>query len=131
MMRIDECNTRSITMQALASKIGMTRAYVQAIKSGSKGQTLENLKRIADALDCYPSDLLPLSWQRPRVDLATMQPHAQQVLAVYETLKAQGSIPVTPLAASKIITTLCEHADITLPLDDQEIIRYFQLLATP
>lgn len=129
MMRIDHCNKRGLTMQALAGKIGVTRTYLQAIKAGSKGQTLENLRRIAGALGCYPSELLPESWQKPTLGFSTLHKQIEQVLDIYETLKEEGNLPVTPWMASRIISTLGERPHASFPLDDTEIVRYFTLLA--
>lgn len=129
MMRIDACNKQNLTMQSLAEKIGMSRTYLQAIKAGTKGQTLDNLKRIAGALGCYPSDLLPESWQKPRLTLSVLQKQIEQVLDIYESLKEKEELQVNAWMVSKIISTLGERTDLSFPLDDEEIRRYFKLLA--
>ena len=68
LLRIDDLNIKSMTMKTLGAAIGVTREHFQCIKAGRKGGSLKNLYYIAKALNCYPSELLPLEWQKPTED---------------------------------------------------------------
>jgi transcriptional regulator with XRE-family HTH domain len=127
MLRIDECNHEALTMQSLAKKIGYTREYLQAIKSGKKGQTLENLQRIAAALQCTPAELLPISWQKPSLEPGKIQSTITHIIEVYDALKKQHK-KVTPAHVAAVIAAMSQMPPNTR-LTDEEIIRYFQLLA--
>jgi repressor LexA len=47
-----------LTVQQLADKAGVSRVHLSNLKSGAKGLSLDVLKRIADALNCSPADLI-------------------------------------------------------------------------
>ena len=47
-----------ISQEALAGLSGIDRGHMGVIERGERNITLLNLKRIADALGCKPSDLL-------------------------------------------------------------------------
>ena len=48
-----------ITQNELAEKAGVTRVYVGLIERGETSITLEKVYRLAEALKCDVSDLLP------------------------------------------------------------------------
>ena len=48
-----------ITQNELAEKTGVTRVYVGLIERGETSITLEKVYRLAEALDCDISELLP------------------------------------------------------------------------
>ncbi len=48
-----------ITQNELAEKTGVTRVYVGLIERGETSITLEKVYRLAEALKCDVSDLLP------------------------------------------------------------------------
>ncbi len=61
--------TKGISQEALANICGLHRTYVGAIERGERNVTITTLLKIADALDCEISDLVP---QRQLVDEVTM-----------------------------------------------------------
>lgn len=55
------------TVQQVADAAGFTNDYIYRLKSPNYKERLneDNVKRLADALDVYPSELLPEDWQKP------------------------------------------------------------------
>lgn len=49
-----------ITQNELAEKAGVTRIYIGLIERGETSITLEKVYRLADALGCQLTDLLPM-----------------------------------------------------------------------
>lgn len=127
MLRIDACNRTGITMQQLAQKIGYTREYLQAIKAGKKGQTLENLEKISCALGCTPAELLPLAWQAPSAVSEETKNKIARVIMVYEQLKLKYK-NLTPLDVARVIMAVTQVSSATI-LSDEEITRYFHITA--
>ncbi len=123
MLRIDECNRTKLTMHQLAHKVGYTREYLQAIKSGKKGQTLENVQKISQALECSPVELLPLEWQTPAVDSPDLQNNIARIITLYESLKPTHP-SLTAEVVAIIILAISKIPSIGI-LSDEEIRRYF------
>lgn len=46
-----------ITQDALADKAGIARSFLSGIELGNKMATITSVWRLAEALDCKPSDL--------------------------------------------------------------------------
>ncbi|ARU26084.1 helix-turn-helix domain-containing protein [Cellvibrio sp. PSBB006] len=46
-----------LTQEALADKAGLARSFVSGIERGATKASIESVWRLANALDCSPSDL--------------------------------------------------------------------------
>lgn len=46
-----------ISQEELAHKAGFARSFLSAIELGRKGASIQSVWRLAQALDCQPSDL--------------------------------------------------------------------------
>lgn len=46
-----------ISQEALADKAGLARSFLSGIELGTKSPTILSVWRLAEALDCKPSDL--------------------------------------------------------------------------
>lgn len=46
-----------ISQEALADKAGLARSFLSGIELGTKSPTVLSVWRLAEALDCHPSDL--------------------------------------------------------------------------
>lgn len=62
---------RNISVEAVANAIGKSADYIYRIRNPKYKERLNEdiMKPIADAIGCYPSELLPSSWQKPSSDL--------------------------------------------------------------
>lgn len=56
---------RGIKIKDIASITGYTHDSLMKINRGDTGLTHESIERLASAIKCYPSELLPLDWQKP------------------------------------------------------------------
>ena len=63
--KINSARKTPLTQGEIADRVGCGRSYLYKVRTGDNGQTLPVLKKIADALECYPSELLPDDWQKP------------------------------------------------------------------
>ena len=55
----------SLTLSEIASSAMIAKGFLNELKSGKKRINLVHLYTIAKALGRYPSELLPLAWQKP------------------------------------------------------------------
>jgi transcriptional regulator with XRE-family HTH domain len=62
-LRINQNNHLRLTMEKIAERVGISRVYLQDLKSGKKSGNLELLHRIAQAMEVKPCALLPIEWQ--------------------------------------------------------------------
>ncbi len=124
-IEIAKNNKQKLTMNKLAKKIGLTREYLQEIKRGSKGQTLENLAKIATSLKCFPSELLPEDWQKPEIKINDKMEVISDVINIYEKLKANKR-NVSPKHLTSIITMIIENNIIKI--SDEEIEKLFTII---
>ncbi len=103
-----------LSITELSKRVGMSREYVHMILAGKKGQTLENVEKLATALSCAPIELLPESWQHPHLTQDAMVPLITKTLRIYEESKDQLG-KLTPAQLARLITFLIlrneDHAD--------------------
>ncbi len=126
LINIKDNNKDNVTMTQLAKKIGMTREYLQSIKNGSKGQSLENLYKIAIALNCYPSQLLPKSWQEPIIKATDKISLIEQAILIYEKLKKEEP-KLSAQDLAKIIAVIIDNNGSDI--GKSEIERMFTVLS--
>lgn len=50
--------SKGLSQEALASKSGLHRTYVGAVERGERNISIDNIERLASALDCSITDLL-------------------------------------------------------------------------
>ncbi len=48
-----------MSQDALASKAGLSRAWIAKLEGGNGNPSVETLRKLCTALDCQPEDLLP------------------------------------------------------------------------
>lgn len=66
MNRLDELIKKSgMTVQRVAELAGLTRDAVNRIKAGTVNLNEERMRKFSTVLNCYPSELLQLEWQKP------------------------------------------------------------------
>ena len=63
--RINSSKKKPLAQSEIIKRMGVAKSWFYSIKHGTGGQTLAVLKNAADALECYPSELLPEDWQKP------------------------------------------------------------------
>jgi transcriptional regulator with XRE-family HTH domain len=64
-IKLKECRTKlGFTIEKLIELTGLSKAQLNNIQAG-KGQTLHNVKKLADAMNIYPDELLPDDWKEP------------------------------------------------------------------
>ncbi len=51
-------NSAGYSQEELADRSGLHRTYISSIERGHRNLSLENIFRLADALNCDPRDLL-------------------------------------------------------------------------
>lgn len=54
-----------LSINEVVARSGYTRDNVSRIRKGIIKLNEENMQKMAFALNCYPSELLPLEWQKP------------------------------------------------------------------
>jgi transcriptional regulator with XRE-family HTH domain len=50
--------SRGISQEALADLAGLHRTYVGSVERGERNLSIDNIERLAGALECSPEDLL-------------------------------------------------------------------------
>ena len=101
-LRISELKPPHLTNEELGRLLGFSsRAYVQEFLAGRKGLTIKNLKKSADILHKYPSELLPLEWQKPSsatVDKNILTEAIKASIKFYEKYHKEYNIPADALS---------------------------------
>lgn len=72
------------TVQQVADGSGFTIDYIYRIRNPKYKERLneDNIKLFSDAIGCYPSELLPLEWQKPNtqeIDVNILKEVIQQI----------------------------------------------------
>jgi transcriptional regulator with XRE-family HTH domain len=49
---------KGLSQEALADLAGLHRTYIGSVERGERNVSLDNIVRLAEALECYPADLL-------------------------------------------------------------------------
>jgi transcriptional regulator with XRE-family HTH domain len=75
---------RQITQQELAEKLGITQSGVQKLESGRNDLTTKMMRKLADALEVEPWELLPKDMQ-PNISL-----EEQEVLRTIRKVKSSN-----------------------------------------
>ena len=60
---------RGMSVKALEIGTGYTHDSIMKINRGATALTQDSMRKIADVIGCYPSELLPDSWQKPSIGL--------------------------------------------------------------
>ena len=58
--------TKAMTQEVLAGKVGLDRSYVGSVERGERNVSLENIVRLAIALDVPPSELMTFDHRKGR-----------------------------------------------------------------
>lgn len=86
-----------MTVEQVAEAANLTRDSVNRIKAGKVKLNENTLFRFAKALNCYPSELLPLEWQKPNshdIDVKILADSIREVTeAANNTKKAESMLP--------------------------------------
>lgn len=108
-IKIDKINSlrgTPLLNREIADKAGIEKSYLNKIRLGKHGQTLPVLKKIADALECYPSELLPDSWQRPmKIDDKIIDEITEYILSILIGAE-KDKADYTPKQLSNIISIM-------------------------
>ena len=54
-----------LSVEGLAKLAGVHRNQIYKLEAGERKLYSQYIQKIAKALDCYPSELMPQEWQRP------------------------------------------------------------------
>lgn len=92
---------KGMSVNALAETLGVPRSTLNKLRRGERKITTQWLERFAKALDCYPSELLPVEWQKPLQAPAPSDPNLSKV-AIDAILIATGSGVENPVDLSGI-----------------------------
>lgn len=86
-----------LTVQQIADCAGLTRDSVNRIKAGQVNLNEEKLYKFSKIFNCYPSELLPLEWQKPALYEVDPDILAKAALKIEEILEAREKIGDKPL----------------------------------
>jgi transcriptional regulator with XRE-family HTH domain len=110
--RIEELRKRSgISLERLAELAGTTYGQIRNLRDGKCSVSFEWLDRLSKALSCYPSELLPVGWQKPDLEKLNEERLEQAVRGAMThdafDLKEAG-IEITPETMTQLILSRYE-----------------------
>ena len=115
----------SLSISALGEKISIDQGGLSKIIQGSVNVYLHRIVEIAQVLDCKPSELLPLEWQKREAPKGF---NGETILLVIETLEdwlLKNNLSLKPKEKARLILLLCEETS-ALPIKEksQKIIEF-------
>ncbi len=93
-----------LTLQEIASRAGYTVDYVYRLKRDTAKERFneDTIKSFASALDLYPSELLPPSWQKPsaaEIDIEILAKAIETMMSI-KAANAEIEVPQKLLLTS-------------------------------
>lgn len=76
---------KGLKAKDIAAAVGKTPNWLMKINSGETALTQATLLKLSRAINCFPSELLPISWQKPgQVDEEILMESVKKGLLLYK-----------------------------------------------
>jgi transcriptional regulator with XRE-family HTH domain len=113
---------RGYTLQQLADAVGTSHQQLQRLESGERRLSDLWIEKLYKPLGCYPSELLPLEWQKPAeaIDIDLLQ---KAIRVVEEAIEKDENKP-NAYQKSVAISGLYEKLRRGESVDGAEILNF-------
>lgn len=95
-------------MEGLSKAAGLDRGSVKSIKyERSRNPRIDTIEKLANALGCYPCELLPTTWQTPKENIndSVFEEIMLQTLPIYDKYLKEDS-PIAHIRYSAVVALL-------------------------